>query len=91
MLEEVCSDLAPLEVTEDRAEVSCYVSATPPLVSREIITQYNSHVLTTVESWHGGDSGDQDCQEAGPDRAHGDQAQQGQSRYQVCNWANISN
>ena len=37
MLEEVCFDLAPLEVTEDRAEVSCYVSATPPLVSREII------------------------------------------------------
>ena len=35
MLEEVCSDLAPLEVTEDRAEVSSYVSPTPPLVSRE--------------------------------------------------------
>lgn len=44
MLEEVCSDLAPLEVTEDRAEVSSYVSATPPLVSREIIALNITHM-----------------------------------------------
>ena len=39
MQEEVCTDLAPLEVTEDRAEVSSYVSLTPPLVS----TLYSLH------------------------------------------------
>ena len=33
MQEEVCTNLAPLEVTEDRAEVTSYVSLTPPLVS----------------------------------------------------------
>ena len=40
MQEEVCSDLAPLEVTEDRAEVTSYVSNTPPLVSREYCMLY---------------------------------------------------
>ena len=34
--------------------------------------------ITLVESWHGGESGDQDCEEASPDRAYRDQAQQGQ-------------
>lgn len=33
MQEEVCTNLAPLEVTEDRAEVTSYVSLTPPLSS----------------------------------------------------------
>ena len=36
MVEEACFDLAPLEVTEDRAEVTNYVSPTPPLVSTRI-------------------------------------------------------
>ena len=33
MTEELCTNLAPLEITEDRAEVTSYVSLTPPLVS----------------------------------------------------------
>ena len=38
--------------------------------------------ITLVESWHGGESGDQDCEEASPDRTHRDQAQQGQWQHQ---------
>ena len=43
-----------------------------------IYLKFNAWFITLVESWHGGESGDQDCEEASPDRAHRDQAQQGQ-------------
>ena len=44
----------------------------------EASSSLTSWFITLVESWHGRESGDQDCEEASPDRTHRDQAQQGQ-------------